>query len=114
MSRNAEVLKIRPWAVSSTANRQDPESAGLTRTTGWGANYSLAGGRLPERRVFNQLLCELSSLADDVQRRGVLEWDASVRYSEQAVVLHRARLWITSHATTGAEPGSDGSPWDWF
>ena len=108
MARNTESLKIRPWAANG--DRATPESAGLTRGRGWHRGYSLTGGPKPERRVFNQLLCEITSMLDEINTRGLPEWSAEVNYAHPAFVMGSNGVLYASLRDTGPGAGNAADP----
>ena len=79
MARDAEALKIRPWAVNQN-NRADPEAVGIDRAFGWDVRYEQIGGQKPERLVFNQIIHELTVLFDAWNREGMLPWSPLIDY----------------------------------
>ena len=123
MARDEQALKLANtdaiWA-SNSANRADADLSALanplTRTDGWTSEYSVDGGDDLQRLVWNRLFYELTSFCEDVNRTGVLEYDASVDYQADAVVNHAGALYralvasgpASSNATT---PGTDASVW---
>ena len=112
---DVEARKIRKWA--ELGDRTDPETVGLDRDVGWPASYSDRDGDTPERRVFHQLFRELTGLAVDVIREGILPWDAEIDYRVGAVVKRNSRLWMAA-ANTGpivgvVDPATPGQT-RWF
>lgn len=85
MPRDADSLRIAKWA--SQGDVQTPEDRGLNRAEGWGPRYSQTGGELPARRVFNQIIRELSAIGVELNSHGLLEWDATVEYTQPALVM---------------------------
>ena len=92
MPRDSDALKIRKWADSG--DRIDPDDASLnprlSRALGWPASFSEAEGNAPRREVFNQLFCELSAIAHELNTRGMLEYSALQPYTHPAVVIRAA------------------------
>ena len=117
MARDPDSLRIRKWAGNAPDNRQTPESAGIDRSEGWGPTYSQIGGKKPERKVWNQVLCEQSALGEEVNSGGLpLEWNGTIDYELHAFVREsRVIYWAkvpTGPATDNAErPPGDGSIW---
>ena len=115
--RDAESLKIRPWAVDG--DRLDPDDATnrhrLVRSVGWPASFSQENGPTPQRRVFNQLHCEITSMLDEINRKGVLEWDATaatqIGYLEDAIVQHVSRLWRATQDRPVGAPAKTNTHW---
>ena len=70
------------WASASTADRTDPDDAGLTPPIdieeGYPDSFSASGGDTPRRPVVNELLHRYDSAALDVRNFGILPWDADV------------------------------------
>lgn len=83
MARDAESIKIRPWATDA-ANRQDPEDVGIDRAAGWDVRYEQIGGEYPGRLVFNQLLHELTTLFHALNTGGLVEWSNQIDYVHTA------------------------------
>lgn len=112
MARDTGALKIEKWAA--TGNVQDLEDGGVTRSTGWDATYSQAGGNLPKREHFNELLRELTALAVELNKHGILSWDTSVSYMHPAyVVVSDNRLYVSVRNNSGVDPTTDSGEDDW-
>lgn len=111
MARDADSLKITtPWAKSAPENRQTPEDAGIDRSEGWTLNYTQIGGKRPERKVWNQLLCEITSLADELNTGGsFLPWDIEMNYAKDAWVRDGEKVYV-SLAATGPDTGNATQP----
>ena len=114
MARNAEALKIRPWAVAG--DRSTPEAEGMDRSIGWSVVYSQIGGETVKRSVVNQLLCELSSHFHEINTGGIPEWSAEIDYAHTAFVRRGASLFVStadSGPATGTNiaPGEPGARW---
>ena len=111
MARDAQALKIRKWAA--TGERDDPDDVGLSRNHGWGLEYSLLGNnKFPERKVFNQLLRELTGLFSEINTRGILEWDASIGYVHPAFAAYNNDLYRSRRNSTGENPMSSPDAWE--
>jgi len=114
MARSAESLKIQPWAADAPTNRQDPSAVGLVRRQGWGQEYSQIGGPKPERKVWNQLEHEVTTMLDEINRYGILPWDTGIDYQPHAVVQHEGGLWLANVATgPSSVPETPGSGERW-
>ena len=111
MARNAEALKIRPWAANG--DRKNPDDAtlspALARADGWPASFSQASGDTPRREVVNQLFCEITSMLDEINTRGILEWSNAINYAANAVVQAGGKLWRAG-AATGPGAGNATNP----
>ena len=103
MARDADALLIRKWAA--TGDVQTPEDRGLTRTIGWPADFATPGGRQPTREVFNQLFRELSALGEEINTRGLLDWDDGVAYVHPALVRGS-----DNHVYSSAQGGTNHDP----
>ena len=83
--RDDDSIRIRKWA--DTGDRQTPEAAGLSRTTGFDERYSTVGGPRLTRELVNQLFAEVSGMLAEVNQHGILPWDLRVDYVHPAVVF---------------------------
>lgn len=118
MPIDAELLKIRRWAETSS-NRDTPESVGIIRTDGWTVVYEQIGGKLPERKVFNQLIRELSIFSIDRIEYGILPWDSRVNYRHYAFVVGSDGVLYKSTESSGPggfevgenDPAGGGNSW---
>ena len=103
MARNDEAVKIDDvWAESVAGNRQAITPA--LRSDGWGVSFSLAGGGELMRLNWNQIFCELSAVAWETNRFGIMEWNATLDYDVNAVVRVGANAY---QALQSSGPGSD-------
>ncbi len=106
MARDSDALKIEKWAAAGDV--QDPEDGGVTRSSGWDATYSQAGGNLPKREHFNQIIRELSGLGVEVNTHGLLEWDSTVSYVHPALVFGSdGKPYVSVADTTDVDPVTD-------
>lgn len=109
MARDADALRLlTKWA--STGDVQTPEDAGLARAAGWPSSYEQNGGDKVSRRVFNQIFRELSGLAVEINRRGILEWDTAIDYVHPAAVLGTNATVYISTADSGPNSGGSVDP----
>ena len=116
MARNIEALKLLiPWA--NLGDRENPEdgSPAVDRSQGWTSAFSEDGGEAPSREMVNQLFCELSSLAVEINEMGSgLDWSNQINYRQNARVLgsdgrrYRARE-PSGPATTAVDPVPDNT-----
>ena len=106
MPRNPESLKITPWALSG--DRVDPENANpaVDRSVGFDSTYGSGGTNTPSRQLINQMFCELTSLADEINKGTYLEWSALVDYPQNAIVMAAGNLW---RATVATGPGTSNA-----
>lgn len=70
MARDAESLKIRPWAEDG--DRLDPERRvpPIDRDRGWTYDFSAIEGETLSRDVFNQLMREVTGMLHELNRGG--------------------------------------------
>ena len=112
MARDSDALLIRKW--SESGDTSTPESQSITRSIGWGASYSQAGGDLPEREVFNQLLKELTALAVEINERGILDWSSSLTYTHPAIVFgSNSTIYLSVQNSTNVDPTTDADRSHW-
>ena len=110
MARDSEAIKVtKGWGIDSPANRSAIPDA--FRGTGYPSTYSDPGGDTPSRERLNQILCELSSGAAEINAVGIPEWSALLNYERHACVQKGGSLWI-SQGTTGPKVGLDYSTAD--
>ena len=105
------------WADEASANRQDPEAAGIDRANGWDINYEQRGtGRYPERRVFNQLIRELQGAFREHMVFGFPRWDSGVDWAQYSFITHGTNVYYAtvnngpSYPQQAEEPGT-GEVW---
>ena len=116
MARDEEAVKINAgWAASAAGNRE-ALPVGLA-PAGWGIAISISGDIVRQR--FNQLLCQLTSLAAEEGSGGCLEWHNSINYHPRAVVreganFYRAVMASGPGVTGGAvQPSTDNTNASW-
>lgn len=99
------------WASGATADRQDPEDVGITRTAGFNLPYEQIGsGSEPERTVFNQLFRELHGwMEENIRTGGVKPYDALIDYYQYARVAVGASKYVALVAN-GPALGNTVSP----
>ena len=118
MARDTDALKIRKWADSG--DRIDPDDSSLnprlSRSLGWPASFSQADGNAPRREVFNQIICEMTAIAHELNTRGMLEYDERQSYTHPAVVMRPAdgMIFISKRDNTptsnrGGPPATDAT-----
>ena len=122
--RDNDALQIRKWAA--TGDVATPESVGIDRAEGWDIQYSTPGGNLPEREVINQVLREISSLGDEVNRHGCglpwddrhgcgLPWDERIDYLHPALVTGSdGNLYVSVQDSTNQDPTADTNNTNWL
>ena len=113
---DAVIKSIAKWA--ETGDTATPESAGIDRAVGWGAAYSqarTAGGRSPERNVFNRLFYELTAMAVALRDHGgALEWDSQVNYEHPAAVFGSdGNLYLSLSSSSNIDPTATGGSAKW-
>lgn len=108
MTRDAQSLKIEKWATAG--ERETPEENGIDRSEGWDITYEQLGGNKPERKVFNQIMRELTGLAVDMTNGGVLEWNSGVDYIHTAFVRGSNGRLYRSLVSSGPESGNATDP----
>ena len=110
-TRDSDALKNEKWAASGS---DGITTAGLTRSTGWPQSYSQTGGNNPEREVINQLFRELTALAVEFNKSGILAWDTSISYLHPAYVVGSDnRLYVSIRNNNGIDPTTDSNESDW-
>lgn len=88
MAISSFIKSIKAWA--SAGDTVTPESVGITRSEGWDDTYSQArsaGGKAPERSVFNRLLLEMTTGIAAFRDHGILVYDDEVTYLHPALVF---------------------------
>ena len=113
LTRDEDALKIRKWAggANGAVNRRDPSDA--LRETGFPATYSDAGGDTPSRLVLNQIFCELTAMAREIQQKGILEWSDRVDYVHDATrvgYLSEGKETLEGRGGHGARHGQRDRP----
>ena len=113
-----DILSDGAWANSSSADKETPEDAGLTRGNGWPVSYEQIGsGDEPERTVFNQREYECTAALIDIAATGVPAWDVAVDYEPTVdaacFVTTSTGLWLTTVNTgpsysNATDPGASG------
>ena len=99
------------WASDATADREDPEDVGITRTDGWPIAYEQIGsGKEPERSVFNQKFREWTGFGNDVLRMGILQWDSGVDYNIYAFVTASDGFIYVANVASGPGTGDAIDP----
>ena len=97
-----KLFKAKAWAIDAPANRAELNNSNITpainRGNGWDSTFSQSGGNLPDRRHFNQILCEMFSAAKEVLF-GVSPYDEQVNYPVDAFTQVKGALWRASVAT---------------
>ena len=83
--RDDDSIRIRKWA--DTGDRQTPEAAGLSRTTGFDISFAQVGGRRLTRELVNQMFAEPTGMLAEINEHGLLGWDSRVDYVHPAVVV---------------------------
>ena len=112
MARDPDSLKIRKWAENG--NVADPSTVGITRSDGWGTDYSAPGGKTPEREVFNELFRELTAMLVEINKRGVLEWDGGIFYGHPAAVMGSdGQVYLTVAGSFNVDPVSNTARSAW-
>ena len=117
MVRDAESLKITPWAESG--DRTDPDDAALnpvlTRAKGWPDSFSTPGGDVPRRRVINQLFREITGMLHELNVNGAfLDWNAGISYVEDAHVIGTdGVVYQAVQANTNQDPVADTANTYW-
>ncbi|MBF2754663.1 MAG: fibronectin type III domain-containing protein [Gammaproteobacteria bacterium AqS3] len=101
-SEAKKLFKSKAWAIDSPSNRADMDDPNVTpqidRAKGWDDTYSQQNGNLPDRRHFNQVLCETSAAAIMV-KDGVSQWDNEVDYPVHGITNVKGVLWRAKVAT---------------
>ena len=108
MARDPDSLTIEKWAT--TGDTRTPEDRGLTRSTGWPADFSQPGGRRPTREIFNRMFLELTAMAVELNSHGLLEWSNRVEYRHPAAVLASDGMVYLSKLASGPNQGGAIDP----
>ena len=115
MARDSDALRIRKWAASGRV--ATPESQGLVRSEGWPDSYSTAMGAVPKLEVFNQIVREITAALVEINRHGLLIWDASITYEHPAFVAGSdGQIYASVSAgvgTSSQDPASDAARTYW-
>ena len=116
MARDVEALKIRPWAENG--DRIDPDdstlSPALDRAIGWTSAFSPPGTQPVRREVINQMFFEFSSMLDEINTRGLLEWDDGIAYVHPAQVYGSDnRIYVSIQNSTNVNPVNDTNDSHW-
>ena len=112
MPIDTESKKLAKWADSG--DRTDPDDTSLTpvldRDTGWPSSFSATDGDTPRRAVFNQMFREITGLAVDTIRQGILAWDTEVNYLQNAIVVGSDSVLYRATADTGPDTSNATDP----
>lgn len=117
IARDQESLKIRRWAeTGDRTNPDDPSlSPALERTTGWPLLFEQIGGQGPRRRVFNQIIREMTGMLVELNEHGgILDWDVSIAYVHPALVWRGETVYLSRRNNIGQDPETavaDWQPW---
>ena len=110
---DSESLKILTglWASGSSADRQDPVDAGITRTEGFDLGYEQIGsGDFPQRSIFNQKMREWDGwVSDFIRSGGVKPWDTRIDYYIYARIAVGLSKYVATVAT-GPATGNETDP----
>ena len=89
-----QAIKILEGLWAESGDRTDPDDSALTppldREDGWPDSFSMSGGDVPRRRVFNQIIRELQGAASD-----------SMRYGGPYPYDNRVDYYLDGHCTIG-------------
>ena len=107
--RDADALLIEPWARAGL--RKLPEDVGVSRDAGLNIRFALPTGQTFMRGLVQQLLHEITSMLDEVGRRGLLEWDSRVVYLHPAVVACGTDWYLSRMTSQGSPPPSSPGSW---
>lgn len=115
---NEEARKIigNLWAEDAPTERDTPEDVGIDRNIGWDLNYEQIGTlKFPERKVFNQLLRELTGAFNEHLQYGLPRWDDGVDWDQFTFLTHDGRIYVALQASGpnngGAQEPGTGSKW---
>ena len=95
------------WANTprDPADIQEPSQA--RQDEGFDRDYFQPGGDLPEGEHINYIFRRESALAVDIQRHGLLEWDALQRFQHPAATLQGHHIYLsTRDSGPGTTPGA--------
>ena len=107
--RDADALLIEPWA--ETGLRELPDEVGVSREVGLDIRFALPTGQTFMRALVQQLLHEITSMLDEVGRRGLLEWDSRVVYVHPAVVSCGVDWYLSRMTSQGSPPPTSPESW---
>ena len=99
------------WASGSSADREDPEDLGITRTEGFDLGYEQIGsGDYPQRSIFNQKMREWDGVwAENMRSGGLRAWDTRIDYYQYARVAVGLSKYVATVAT-GPATGNETDP----
>ena len=100
---------IEPWARAGL--RELPEDVGVSRQAGLDIRFALPTGKTFMRGLVQQLLHEITSMLDEVGRRGLLEWDSRVVYVHPAVVSCGVDWYLSRMTGQGSPPPASPESW---
>ena len=107
--RDGDALLIEPWARAGL--RELPEDVGVSREAGLDIRFALPTGQTFMRGLVQQLLHEITSMLDEVGRRGLLEWDSRVVYVHPAVVSCGVDWYLSRMTSQGRPPPASPESW---
>ena len=99
------IYQDEPFA--ETGDITTPPGHGINLAAGYDVSYEQVGGNRPPRQVFNWFWRLLTSLAREVNQRGLLEWNNTIDYEHPAAVMGSNGSIYTSRFDSG--PGSGGA-----
>lgn len=116
MDTQAKKIIGNVWAINAPGERQTPEDVGIVRGDGWDLDYEQAGTfKFPERKVINQLLCEITSALNDKLVYGLCRWDVDVDWEQHDFITHEGNMYVALQASGpgngGAEEPGTGTKW---
>ena len=114
VTRDPNAIITRIWADAGDV--VEPTTLSIVFDAGWDADYSMPGGSEPEREVANWLFRALFALAVEINRHGLLVWDAAISYVHPCLVFGSdLKVYISVRDSTNDDPTTDtGANWTEF
>lgn len=105
------------WASASGSEKNLNVRVGeapLTPTRGYESIYSEIDGSKPRRQQFNQMFYWITTLINELNQHGLLEWDSAVAYQHPAAVIASdGRIYVSKQNSTNQDPVSDSAETYW-
>lgn len=113
MARDANGIIQESDIWARTGDVTTPGSVSLTPAEGWPIQYSQAGGPKPQRGIFHYLYRQIMTNLADLNKMGILDWDTSITYEENAVVKGSdGKIYQAVQQNSGNDPTTDsGTNW---
>ena len=113
--RDSDALLIEKWAeTADISNIAPPSTVGLTQSVGYPTSYKVPSGDLPEMEIIQWLWRAWSGMLVELNRHGLLAWNAGLPYVHVALVTGSDNnVYISVRDSMGVDPTTDINDSDW-